>query len=67
MKEKGRQKVGGAGREKGRERDPALPSFLPFYFRVCAFSIQRTRLSRSLEQAIPVDERRSKTPLLNPP
>ena len=30
---------------------PALPSFLPFYFRVCAFSIQRTRLSRSLEQA----------------
>ena len=29
----------------------ALPSFLPFYFRVCAFSIQRTRLSRSLEQA----------------
>ena len=29
---------------------PALPSFLPFYFRVCAFSIQRTRLSRSLEQ-----------------
>ena len=31
-----------------RER---LPSFLPFYFRVCAFSIQRTRLSRSLEQA----------------
>ena len=31
---------------------PALPSFLPFYFRVRAFSIQRTRLSRSLEQAI---------------
>ena len=30
---------------------PALPSFLPFYFRVCAFSIQQTRLSRSLEQA----------------
>ena len=57
MKEKGRQKVGGAGREKGRERDPALPSFLPFYFRVCAFSIQRTRLSPSLEQAILVDER----------
>ena len=24
---------------------------LPFYFRVCAFSIPRTRLSRSLEQA----------------
>ena len=30
---------------------PALPSFLPFYFSVCAFSIQRIRLSRSLEQA----------------
>ena len=30
---------------------PALPSFLPFYFFVCTFSIQRTRLSRSLEQA----------------
>ena len=30
---------------------PALPSFLPFYFRVRAFSIQRARLSRSLEQA----------------
>ena len=45
-----------AGREKGRERErasaaPALPSFLPFHFRVCTFSIQRTRLSRSLEQA----------------
>ena len=26
-------------------------SVLPFYFRVCAFSIQRTRLSRSLEKA----------------
>ena len=31
--------------------DSALPRFLPFYFRVCAFSIQRTQLSRSLEQA----------------
>ena len=30
---------------------PALPGFLPFYFRVCAFSIQRTQLCRSLEQA----------------
>ena len=27
-----------------------LPSFLPFYFRVRAFSIQWTQLSRSLEQ-----------------
>ena len=34
-----------------RLSDSALPSFLPVYFRVCAFSIQRTRLSRSLEQA----------------
>ena len=37
-KEKGTRKVGGAGKR-----------FRPFYFRV--FSIQRTRLSRSLEQA----------------
>ena len=29
----------------------AHSSFLPFYFRVCAFSIQRTRLSWSLKQA----------------
>ena len=28
-----------------------LPSFLPFYFHVRAFSIPRTRLSLSLEQA----------------
>ena len=41
-KEKGTRKVG--KKKKGRE------SFLPFYFRVSAFSIQRTRLSRSLEQ-----------------
>ena len=38
-------------KEKGREPAPAFPSFLPFYFLACAFSIQRTRLSRSLEQA----------------
>ena len=31
---------------------PPLPSFLrPFYFRLRALSIQRTRLSRSLQQA----------------
>ena len=30
---------------------PALPSFLPFYFRLRAFLIQRAGLSRSLEQA----------------
>ena len=27
-------------------------SFLPFYFRVCAFPIQRTRLFQNLEQAM---------------
>ena len=36
---------------KKEKAAPSLPSFLPFYFRVCAFSMQRTRLSRSLEQA----------------
>ena len=38
--------------ESHRVYAPSLPSFLPFYFRVCAFSIQRnrTRLSRSLEK-----------------
>ena len=30
---------------------PSLPSFLLFYFCLCALSIQRTQLSRSLEQA----------------
>ena len=50
-KEKGTRKLAGREKEKGREPAPAFPSFLPFYFRVCAFSIQRTRLSRSLEQA----------------
>ena len=41
-KKKVREKL--VGREKGR-------SFLPFYFRVCSFAIQLTRLSRSLGQA----------------
>ena len=31
--------------------DSPLPSFLPFYFRLRALSIQRTQLSRSLQQA----------------
>ena len=48
---KAREKLAGREKEKGREPAPAFPSFLPFYFRVCAFLIQRTRLSRSLEQA----------------
>ena len=43
-----------AGREKGKRKGeraqfpaPSLPRFLPFYFRVRAFSIQQARLSRS--------------------
>ena len=37
---------------KARENVSAWPSLLSFYFRVRAFSIPRTRLSRSLEQAM---------------
>ena len=37
--------------EEAKAKGPALPSFLPFYFRVRAFSIQRPRLFKSLEQA----------------
>ena len=41
-----------AGKRKGERASAALPlpSFLPFYFCVHAFSITRTWLSRSLEQ-----------------
>ena len=63
MKVKGARKIGGAGKKEKEGRGlglglgleltaRSLPSFLPFYFRVRTFSIQRTRLSRSLEQAI---------------
>ena len=31
---------------------PSLPSFLPFYFRLCTLSIQRAQLSQSLAQAM---------------
>ena len=55
MKLKGTRKVDWAGKRKkeGIESSaaPPLPSFLPFYLRVRAFSIQRTRLSRNREQA----------------
>ena len=34
----------GAVADESRERALALPSFLPFYFRIGAFSISRTRL-----------------------
>ena len=37
---------------KARENVSAWPSLLSFYFRVRAFSIPRTRLSRSLERAM---------------
>ena len=37
---------------KARENVSAWPSLLSFYFRVRALSIPRTRLSRSLEQAM---------------
>ena len=36
---------------RGGGGEGGLHSFLPFYFRDRAFSISRTRLSRSLEQA----------------
>ena len=53
-KVKGTRKVSAAGKRKneGGSAASALPSFLPLYFRVRTFSIQRTaRLSRSLEKA----------------
>ena len=50
-KEKSTRKSWRAGKGKGRAPAQALPSFLPFNFRVCAFSIQRTRRSRSMELA----------------
>ena len=52
-KVKGTRKVSEAGKRKnkGGSAASALPSFLPLYFRVRTFSVQRTRLSRSLEQA----------------
>ena len=48
-KVKGTRKVRWRG-EKGEA--PSLPSFLPFYFRLRAFSIQRAQLSRSLFQVL---------------
>ena len=50
-KEKSTRKSWRAGKGKGRAPAQALPSFLSFNFRVCAFSIQRTRRSRSMELA----------------
>ena len=44
------EKLAGGGGGKKEAAFP-LPSFLPFYFRVSAFSIQLTRTTRSLEQA----------------
>ena len=59
VKLKGTRKVGGAGKKEKAGRGLGLrltarplPSFPTFYFRVRVLSIQQTRLSRSLEQAI---------------
>ena len=35
------------GEKEEKEAAPALPSFLPFYFRLRAFSIQRARLEQA--------------------
>ena len=52
-KVKGGRKVGGGEGGGGRKKEAAfpLPSLLPFYFRVSAFSIQLARTTQSLEQA----------------
>ena len=51
-KKKARENLTGREKmERKGESTPSLPSFLPFNFRVPAFSIQRARLSRSLEEA----------------
>ena len=42
---------GGGGGKRKKEAAFPLPSLLPFYFRVSAFSIQLARTTRSLEQA----------------
>ena len=49
-KKKARESWRGEKKQKGWAA-PSLPSFFPFYFRLRALSIQRTRLSRNLEQA----------------
>ena len=49
-KVKGTRKVGGAGK-KGKRNRPFSPHFPLVLFLCSAFSIQRARLSRSLEQA----------------
>ena len=51
---KAREKLAGGGGGGGKKKKEAafpLPSLLPFYFRVSAFSIQLARTTRSLEQA----------------
>ena len=45
------EKLAGGGGGGKKEPPFPLPSLLPFYFRVSAFSIQLTRTTRSLEQA----------------
>ena len=53
---KGTRKVGGSKKRKRKGTAPPLPSFLPFYFRLRAFAIQRAQLFRSLEQATITDK-----------
>ena len=51
---KAREKLAGGGGGGGKRKKEAafpLPSLLPFYFRVSAFSIQLARTTQSLEQA----------------
>ena len=48
---KAREKLAGGGGKRKKEAAFPLPSLLPFYFRVSAFSIQLARTTRSLEQA----------------
>ena len=49
-KKKARESWRGEKKQKGWAA-PSLPSFFPFYFRLRALSIQRTRLPRNLKQA----------------
>ena len=57
-KKKTREKL--VGRKRGKGKASALPSFFLFYSRVRAFSIQRTRLTQSLEQATLYHERKGR-------
>ena len=51
LKAREKMGVGGGGGKRKKEAAFPLPSLLPFYFPVSAFSIQLARTTRSLEQA----------------